>query len=124
MAELGDVIELISDIPGKGLRAGMQGTIVHCHSNQAYEVEFTNDEGETLDFLAVRQEQFMMIWRAKTQDWVPIAEQIAALVANLPDEIGLEVLDFARFLSERKRSVKQDRATEELSHAESYVGAQ
>jgi len=26
MAEPGDVIELISDIPGKGLRAGMQGT--------------------------------------------------------------------------------------------------
>ena len=79
---------------------------MHCHSNQAYEVEFTSDEGDTLDFLAVRQEQFMVVWRAKTQDWVPVAEQIASLVANLPDEIGLEVLDFARFLSERKKKCK------------------
>jgi len=115
MAEIGDVIELISDTAGKGLRAGMQGTIVHCHSNQAYEVEFTNDEGDTLDFLAVHQEQFVVAWRAKTQDWVTVAEKIAALVANLPDEIGLEVLDFARFLSERKRSTKQGTVTEELS---------
>ena len=74
-----DVIELIADIPDRNLRAGARGTLVHCHSNQAYEVEFTNDEGETLDFLAVRPDQFIVVWRAEMQQWVPVAEQAAAL---------------------------------------------
>jgi hypothetical protein len=116
MAEIGDVVELITDIPDRNLRAGVKGTIVHSHSNRAYEVEFTNEEGETLDFLAVRPEQFIVVWRAETQEWVPIAEQAAALVANLPDEAGREVLNFARFLSVRaqRASASQDRAIEEL----------
>jgi hypothetical protein len=101
MLSIGDVIELTTDISEKDLRAGMQGTIVHCHSSQAYEVEFTNEEGETLDFLALRPEQFIIVWRAETQEWVPIAEQAAALVAHLPIAAGREVLDFARFLSVR-----------------------
>ncbi|NQU53900.1 MAG: DUF4926 domain-containing protein [Bacteroidetes bacterium] len=29
----------------------MQGTIVHCHTDKAYEVEFTNERGETLELL-------------------------------------------------------------------------
>jgi hypothetical protein len=101
MANLGDIVELTIDMPDKGLRVGMQGTIVHCHVNQAYEVEFTNDEGETLDFMALRPEQFIVVWRAKTQQWVPASEQAAALVSNLPDEAKRQVLDFARFLSTR-----------------------
>jgi len=99
MPSVGDVIELLIDIPHKNLHAGIQGTVVHCHSDRAYEVEFTNEEGETLDFLALRPEQFIIVWRAETRQWVPIAEQAAALVANLPTETGREVLDFARFLS-------------------------
>jgi hypothetical protein len=78
MANLGDIVELTIDMPDKGLRVGMQGTIVHCHVNQAYEVEFTNDEGETLDFMALRPEQFIVVWRAKTQQWVPASEHTSA----------------------------------------------
>ena len=40
MPDLGDVVELTVDIPDRNLRAGVQGTIVHCHDNEAYEVEF------------------------------------------------------------------------------------
>ena len=99
MPNVGDVIELVTDISDRNLWAGTQGTIVHCHSGRAYEVEFTDKEGETLDFLALRPEQFIVVWRAETRQWVPMAEQAAALVANLPTEAGREVLDFARFLS-------------------------
>ena len=102
MPDIGDVIELTIDIPGRNLRAGAQGTIVHGHDNEAYEVEFTED-GETLDFLALRAEQFIVVWRAETQEWLSVAERAAALIANLPDETAQEVLDFARFLSERSR---------------------
>jgi hypothetical protein len=64
MPNIGDVIEIIIDIPTRNLRAGTQGTIVHCHNEAAYEVELTNEEGETLDFLALTPEQFVVVWRA------------------------------------------------------------
>jgi len=105
MAELSDVIELTVDIPERNLRAGMQGTVVHCHPNEAYEVEFTNESGETLDLLALQSGQFIVIWRAKTKQWVPMAERIAALTASMPEEVAQEVLDFARFLCVRRQQV-------------------
>ncbi len=48
--DIGDVIELVRDIPERNIRAGMQGTVVHSHGNDVYEVEFTNADGNTLDF--------------------------------------------------------------------------
>jgi hypothetical protein len=115
MPDLFDVVELTMDIPERGLPAGMQGTIVHCHPGDVYEVEFTNEAGETLDFLALRPEQFIVVWRAKTKKWVPIAERITALMSHLPEETAQEVLDFARFLhARRQRSmVCQKAMTEE-----------
>jgi hypothetical protein len=97
-----DVIELAVDIPERGLRAGMQGTIVDCHAGEAYEVEFMSETGETLDLLALRPEEFIVVWRAKTKEWIPIAERIAALTSHLPEEAVKEVLDFARFLHARR----------------------
>ena len=71
MPDLFDVIELTVDIPERGLRAGMQGTIVEYHSNNAYEVEFANEQGETVDFLALYPNQFIVVWRAKNSDMGP-----------------------------------------------------
>jgi hypothetical protein len=101
MPAIGDIIELTVDILDRKLSAGMQGTIVHCHNSEAYEVEFTNDAGETLDFLALKPEQFIVVWRAETQEWVPLVEQVTHLIANLPEESAKTVLDFVRFLSYR-----------------------
>ena len=103
MPDLLDVIELTVDIPERGLRVGMQGSIVECHPGDACEVEFTNELGETLDLLALRPDPFIVVWRAKTKTWVPAAERIAALMAHLPEEAGEEVLDFVRFLHTRRR---------------------
>lgn len=105
MADIGDIIELTVDIPERNLRAGMPGTIVHRHRDDVYEVEFTNDEGETLDFLAIRAEQFIVVWRVETHQWVPLVEQAAALIVNLSDDAVQEVLDFARFLSARRQKI-------------------
>ncbi|MCB9107854.1 MAG: DUF4926 domain-containing protein [Anaerolineales bacterium] len=101
MPDIGDVIELIVDIPERNVRVGTQGTIVLKHNNEAYEVEFVNETGETLDFFALRPEQFVVIWRAETGQAVPLVEQAATIIANLPDDAAQEVLDFARFLSFR-----------------------
>jgi hypothetical protein len=103
MADIYDVIELTVDIPEKNLRAGLQGTIVHKYNDQTYEVEFTYQTGETLALLALRSEQFIVVWRAETQAWVPVVEQAAMLIAQLPAESAQEVLDFARFLSVRSQ---------------------
>lgn len=76
MPDLFDVVEITVDIPKRGLRAGMQGTIVECHSDNAYEVKFTNERGETIDFLALYTNQFIVVWRTKTQTWVPQRQQV------------------------------------------------
>ncbi len=74
---------------------GMQGTIVRCHPGDVYEIEFTDEAGETLDFLALRPEQFIVVWRAKAKEWVSTAERIAALMAPLSEGAEQEVLDNA-----------------------------
>ncbi|MCZ6681141.1 MAG: DUF4926 domain-containing protein [Candidatus Poribacteria bacterium] len=107
MPDLFDVVDLVVDIPERGLRAGMQGTIVECHPNNAYEIEFADEQGETMDFLALYSNQFIVVWRAKTQSPVPIAEQIASLVTKMPKEAGCEVLDFARFLHLQQQQQKR-----------------
>jgi len=98
MPDIGDLIELTVDIPERHLYAGMQGAIVHCHADHAYEIEFTNPAGETIECLALRPEQFLVVWCAETHQWVSVAEQTASLVTRLPQERAAQVLDFARFL--------------------------
>ena len=99
MPEIGDVVEMIVDKPERNLSAGIQGTLVHAHNNNAYEIDLTNQEGETRDVFALNSDEFVVVWRAETQEWIPIAEQTVAVIKHLPDKIAKEVLDFACFLS-------------------------
>ena len=101
MPNLGDVIELTVDIAGRNLRPGMQGTIVHCHAEKAYEVEFINEEGETVELLALQPEQFIVVWHAETQEWISAEQHAIELISRLPHDAAKEVLNFARFLSVR-----------------------
>jgi len=111
MPELFDVVELIVDLPERGLHAGMQGTIVEIHTDgAAYEVEFTDEQGEALNLLALRPEQFVVVWRARSQQWVSLGERVAELVSRLPEDAGAEVLDFARFLSARTTRSRQKKS--------------
>ncbi|MDQ3248580.1 MAG: DUF4926 domain-containing protein, partial [Chloroflexota bacterium] len=99
--ELFDVVEAIIDLPNENIRAGMRGTIVEDFSDGAYLVEFANEYGETLEMPALTITQFIVVWRDATHAPVSVAEQAAALVANLPDNAAHQVLDFARFLAAR-----------------------
>ncbi|MCW5203381.1 DUF4926 domain-containing protein [Desulfobulbus sp. US4] len=101
-ANIGDIVELIRDIPEHRLQAEMRAAIVHCHDDDAvYELEFTDAEGETLAIAALDVGQFIPVWRAETEQWVSPTEQAAALLSSLPEETVRQVLDFARFLSLR-----------------------
>ena len=99
MPEIGDVIELTSDIQEKKLIAGMQGTIVHCYDSTAYEIEFTNENGETTELSALSPNQFIVVWEIRNRQWVPVSDQLMALVKKLPETSVKKVFDFARFLS-------------------------
>ena len=105
-ADLFDVVELVVDLPQHGLYAGMQGTVLDAHdAGGAFEVEFSDEQGRAIIFLALTPEQFVVVWQAKRQQWVPLAERIAELVTRLPQPAGAEVFDFARFLNVRAQRV-------------------
>lgn len=74
------------DLPEQGVHQGAVGAIVHCYPDNTYEVEFTNEDGETLALCTLSPAQFIVVWRAKTKKWVPTAERIAALMSDLPEE--------------------------------------
>ncbi len=54
--DIGDIIEIVRDIPEKNC---VPEAVVHCHGNDVYEVEFTDDNGETLDFSALHVKHFL-----------------------------------------------------------------
>jgi hypothetical protein len=100
--ELLDVIEVLVDFPEHRVRAGTQGTIVHCYPDNAFEVEFVNEQGETTALFPLPASQFIVVWKASTKQWVPAEQQAANLISHLAEETKQEVLDFARFLYTRK----------------------
>ena len=75
MIELLDVVELLVDLPHNLIDKGYHGTIVECYPDNLYEVEFSDSDGETLDLLTLSANQFMVVWRVATHQWVSAEEQ-------------------------------------------------
>lgn len=96
--ELFDIVELLIDLPDRGLQAGMQGAIVESFGSHAFEVEFSNDKGETIKTLSLRSSQFVVVWRARDNAWIPVTEKVAALLAELPGDRQQQVFEFAKSL--------------------------
>ncbi|MFB2922186.1 DUF4926 domain-containing protein [Aerosakkonema funiforme] len=99
--ELFDVIELLINLTEYNLEAGVRGAIVDCYGNGKYEVEFTNEEGKTEVICPISYHKFIVVWKAKTKNWLSLSEQIIAAIANLSEERKREVLDFTRALYQR-----------------------
>jgi hypothetical protein len=57
--EIYDTVRLKADLPEMGLKAHAVGVVVAVFSNpnEAYEIEFCNDDGETIAELALLPEQ-------------------------------------------------------------------
>ncbi|NJL89956.1 MAG: DUF4926 domain-containing protein [Coleofasciculaceae cyanobacterium SM2_1_6] len=96
--ELYDVIELLIDLPQVAIKAGQLGTIVDKHNENVYEVEFSNSQGETLAFLSVKTNQFIVVWKSETHSWVSLADRVFAMLEVLPEERQKQVLNFTRSL--------------------------
>jgi hypothetical protein len=105
--ELLDIVEVLVDLPVHALQAGARGTVVHCYPDNAFEVEFVNEDGETTALCPIPAAQCIVVWKASTKQWLPAEEQAADLVSHLPEEAKQEVLDFARFLHARKRQKQE-----------------
>ncbi len=56
-----DVVALTQDLPERGLRRGQVGTVVETYPDGAFEVEFSDDGGETYALLALKPEQLMVL---------------------------------------------------------------
>ena len=63
MAELAklSVVALIQELPAKELKRGQVGTIVEDLAPEVYEVEFSNDQGETYALAALCADQLMRL---------------------------------------------------------------
>ena len=96
--ELFDIVELLLDLPDNELQTGAQGTIVECYDNDAYEVEFSDSNGETIALCTLSPKQFIIVWQAKTKSWLSLSDRITDVVKNLDTVKQKEVLKFAQSL--------------------------
>jgi Domain of unknown function (DUF4926) len=96
-----DIVELLVNLPEYNQVIGAQGTIVECHDLDNFEVEFSNEDGETTALCVLSSQQFIVVWTAKTKQWLSTSDKITAIFKNLSETKREEVLDFARFLYQK-----------------------
>ncbi len=96
--ELFDLVELLVDLPEYNLMIGEQGTIVEDYNDGYYEIEFSNDLGETIALCSLPIQRFIIIWKARSKTWLSLTEKLTALIDKLPKEKQQKVLDFTRSL--------------------------
>lgn len=59
--ELLDTVALVQDIPDRDLSLGEVGTVVELLAPDVFEVEFSDDEGETYAEFALRNDQLIVL---------------------------------------------------------------
>ncbi len=59
--QLLDVVALVNDLPEHKLIRGQVGTVVEILATDAYEVEFTDEDGRTYASLALRADQLLAL---------------------------------------------------------------
>jgi hypothetical protein len=59
--QLLDVVALTEDLPDRGLLRGQVGTVVELLAPDAFDVEFTDDEGRTYATLGLHANQLMVL---------------------------------------------------------------
>lgn len=99
--ELFDIVEILVNLPEQKQFIGSQGAIVECHDDHKFEVEFSNEEGETTALLPLSDQQFIVVWKSATKQWIPTTEKVISLLDHLPENKQEEILNYARFLYQR-----------------------
>ncbi|MBD2181284.1 DUF4926 domain-containing protein [Planktothrix sp. FACHB-1355] len=92
-----DVITLTRDLEEHGLKKGAKGAIVHCYDDeQAFEIEFVSDTGETLALLTLERADIQL-------EREIIRGLVLELLDALPADLLAEVRDFAEFLQHKRQ---------------------
>ena len=99
--ELFDIVELLVNLPEHDRRVGEQGSIVECYNDRDFEVEFANDRGETTGLCTLSRQQFIVVWKSNTKQWLTASEQIVAILDCLSERKQEKVLNYARFLCQK-----------------------
>ncbi len=99
--ELLDLVEILINLPEHRQFIGDRGTIVECHDDCNFEVEFTNEDGETTALCVLSPQQFIVVWKAKAKQWLTTGDKLTAIFNHLSETKREEVLDFARFLYQK-----------------------
>jgi hypothetical protein len=56
-----DVVAMLKDVSVEGVVLGQVGTVVELLAPSVYEVEFTNQDGETIAMLAVKEKDLLLL---------------------------------------------------------------
>jgi len=59
--ELLDTVALLEDLPERGLDRGEVGTVVELLAPEVFEIEFSDDEGQTYAQFALKQNQIIAL---------------------------------------------------------------
>ena len=96
-----DIVELLVNLPEDNLFVGAQGAIVEQYSDNDFEVEFSNDAGETLALCTLSRQKFIVVWKSATQQWLTASEKLTAILSQLPAGQQEEILNYARFIYQK-----------------------
>ena len=99
--ELFDIVELLVNLPECQQIIGSQGAIVECHNDHNFEVEFTNEEGETTALCSLSDKQFIVVWKSATKQWLSTSDKITAIINNLSPNKQEEILNYARLIYQK-----------------------
>ncbi len=59
--ELLDTVALLEDLPERNLKEGEVGTVVEILAPDVFEIEFSDDEGQTYAMFALRKNQIVAL---------------------------------------------------------------
>jgi hypothetical protein len=96
-----DIVELLVSLPEHNLLVGTQGAIIEQYSDDDFEIEFSNEAGETLTLCTLPRQKFIVVWKSATQQWLTAAERITAILQQLPERQQEEILNYARFIYQK-----------------------
>ncbi len=95
-----DIVELREDLPEFDLKRGAQGTVVECYSDGEFEVEFVDEDGDTLALCALSPEKIVALSSGIAQPKKLILRQLFSIVNEFDEERVKRVLSFADTLRE------------------------
>jgi hypothetical protein len=63
-----DIVEFTDDIPEHGILKGQRGTILEVYNGQEFEIEISNNNGETTFLGALSRDFFKLYWKFNSNE--------------------------------------------------------